>query len=213
MDTTEVLLLGTFVLALGGTLVAAQKRLDLYGVIFVTCISALGGGTARDILIGHYPLSWVQDIRYVIAVITAIFFALAFRRFLKRISNALFIVDSIGSAIFTISSVQHCLDLEVHPAIAVVLGMFSVTIGSVLRDVLCNDVPGILRRELNASAAIVGGVAYLGIHQVPWFGAMQVILPMILIVGLRIAARKYRLSLPIITEKPFKKARISFKKS
>lgn len=197
MNNQEIIsLTGTFVFGVSGTLAASQRKLDLFGVTFIAAVSALGGGTVRDMLIGNYPLSWVKDYRLLLLVMVAVAVTLVVKSHLFKIKKTIFIIDSIGIGLFTILGTQYCLDLQLHPFIAVVFGVLSVTIGGLLRDVLCNEIPMILREELNASAAAVGAILYVVFHSVGWSGWVPSLLAMGVIIAIRILSNIYKWTMP-----------------
>lgn len=154
-------LIGVFFFGISGTMVAARARLDLFGVAFVACVGALGGGTLRDLLIGHYPLRWVDDYRYIAAVLAGVMTALVFRDKLMAVKKLIFAADTLGIGFFMVSGIRLCLESGLSSPIALVFGMLSVIVGGLLRDVLCNEVPIIRRKELVATASFAGGIVYL----------------------------------------------------
>jgi uncharacterized membrane protein YeiH len=197
--STYIHLAGVFFFGISGTMIAARARLDLFGLTFVACVGALGGGTIRDLLIGHYPLSWVKDPRYILAVLVGVFTALLFRRKLAAIRNFIFVVDSLGIGFFTVSGVRISLDAGLHPGIALLFGVLSVVLGGLLRDVICNEVPVILKKELVATASFSGGALFLlldqlniplGISTVAGAGAVLLI---------RLLGQKYKWQLPVVS--------------
>ena len=198
-STTFIALTGTFVFAVSGTLAGAKRNLDLIGVCFIAFISALGGSTIRDMLIGNYPLSWVANSNYIVLVIAGVMCALLFKRRLIKIPKMIFIIDSIGIGIFTIYGVEHCLALHLSTLISVLFGVISVTAGSVIRDVLCNEIPVILQKDLNASAAIIGSSVYVLFLKTGCNGLFFLIIPIALIAILRLLFYKFKWSLPLIS--------------
>ncbi len=194
-----VTLAGTFSFGVSGTLAASQRRFDLFGIAAIACVSSLGGGTIRDILVGHYPLAWVEDSRLVIMVLLAVAFTLALRKHLQRVSKVLFILDTIGIGIFTIISINSCLTWHLTPGVSVLFGVMSTIAGGILRDVLCNEVPIIFRKEMSAIAAGTGGLVYVVLHQsknVSEFISMSISIALIIVI--RLASAKYKLALPSV---------------
>jgi uncharacterized membrane protein YeiH len=202
MNTEFIIgLVAVFVFGVSGTLAAAKRGMDFFGLSFLACISALGGGTVRDMLMGQYPLSWVADSRYIFTVLAAVIFTLLCKRWLIRITRVVFIADTIGIGIFTISSVQYCLGLHLKPEIAILFGVLSVFLGGMLRDVICNEIPIILRKELSASAAAAGGAVYIIFQKIGLVSLPFILIPMVIIIALRLVSHKYNWSLPTITIK------------
>lgn len=197
--STLIHLVGVFFFGISGTMIGARSRLDLFGVTFVACVGALGGGTVRDLLIGHYPLAWVNDPRYIIAVLAGVAVALLFRHRLAAIRNLIFVTDSLGIGFFTVSGIRLCLDNGFNPFLALIFGILSVIIGGLLRDVICNEVPIILRKELVATAALTGGALFLLLEYI------HVPLPVSTLVGIssvlliRVLGVKYKWQLPVVS--------------
>lgn len=197
MSNQEIIsLTGTFVFGVSGTLAASQRKLDLFGITFIAAVSALGGGTVRDMLIGHYPLSWVQDYRLLMLVMVAVIITLIVKSHLFKIRKTIFVIDSIGIGLFTILGTEYCLDLQLHPFISIIFGVLSVTLGGLMRDVLCNEIPMILREELNASAAAVGAILYIVFHVSGWTGWIPSLLAMGVIIAIRILSNVYKWTMP-----------------
>ncbi len=193
MNNQEIIsIVGTFVFGVSGTMVASQRKLDVFGITFVAAVSALGGGTVRDILIGHYPLSWVRDHRLIVAVIVGVVCALLISRHLHKIKKTIFIIDSIGIGMFTVLGTQYCLDLGLSYFISIIFGVLSVILGGMLRDVICNEIPMILREEWNATVAAIGAILYIGMISLGLEGWTPTIIAMAVITVLRILSKKVK---------------------
>ena len=198
MSNQEIIsLTGTFVFGVSGTLVASKRKLDLFGVAFVAAVSSLGGGTVRDILIGHYPLSWVQDYRLIVAVILAVICTLLVYRHLQKISKTIFVIDSIGIGLFTILGTQYCIDLGLSTFISLVFGVLSVILGGLMRDVLCNEIPMILREEYNASVAAIGAAVYVLFYHLHFTGWLPTLICITLIAAMRILSKRVKIDLSV----------------
>jgi uncharacterized membrane protein YeiH len=148
--------------AMTAALAAGKRSMDWAGVCMLGCITALGGGTIRDVLLGHYPLVWVQYPSYLVLAAAAAFVTILVARLVHRLNTAFLVLDAIGVVVFTMLGCDVARQIE--PAlplmIVVVAGMISGCAGGVLRDILCNDVPLLFRSELYASVAIVTGLFY-----------------------------------------------------
>ncbi|MCL4160017.1 UNVERIFIED_CONTAM: hypothetical protein GTU68_017773, partial [Idotea baltica] len=151
-------LLGTIAFAISGTLTAVHKKFDPFGVFIVAFVTAVGGGTLRDVLIGRTPVGWMQDLNYVYAIIAATLFAIIIRKKINYLSTSLFLFDTIGLGIFTIIGTEIGVQQNLHPIISVSLGVMSATFGGVIRDILCNEIPVIFHKEIYASACILGAI-------------------------------------------------------
>lgn len=153
--------IGTFVFAISGALAAMNKRLDPFGIFIIAFVTALGGGTLRDVLIGHTPVGWMENLDYVYIVIVGTLFAIFFRRKIDYLRKSLFLFDTIGLGVFTIIGIEKGIATDLHPIISVAIGTMSASFGGVIRDILCNEIPVIFRKEVYATACIVGGVFIL----------------------------------------------------
>lgn len=166
MPHSEALLLplsiiGLIAASMTAALAAGRRSMDWMGVVLLGSITALGGGSTRDILLGNYPLSWVKE-PYLLAVTSAAALAtIAIAGSIHRFRNLFFVLDAIGLVVFTIQGCDIALKGKQHLAVVIVAGMVSGCVGGVLRDVLCNDVPLLFRAELYASVAIATGLVYV----------------------------------------------------
>ena len=154
-------ILGTFAFAISGALVASKKNFDLFGVIIIAFVTAVGGGMLRDLLINAHPVNWIGDLNYVWTILIAVLCTFLFKSKIEPLSKTLFLFDTIGIGVFTLLGVQKGLSYELHPFIALIMGMISAVFGGVIRDVLTNRVPLIFKQEIYASACLAGGIVYL----------------------------------------------------
>jgi len=150
-------LIGTFAFAISGFLTAFNKRLDLFGILIIAFVTALGGGTLRDVLIGRTPVGWMLDLNYVYVVLGGVLFAILFRKKLNYLRTSLFLFDTIGLAVFTILGIEIGIKTNLHPIISIALGTMSASFGGVIRDILCNEIPVIFKKEIYATVCIAGG--------------------------------------------------------
>ncbi|MBA9079403.1 MULTISPECIES: trimeric intracellular cation channel family protein [Rufibacter] len=157
---------GTFVFAISGTLTAADKKLDPFGASVIAFVTALGGGTLRDLLLNLQPI-WMQEERFLVTVFVSVLVTLVFRRDIGRFRRTMFLFDTVGIALFTVLGMEKALRLGVPPLIALVMGVVSAVFGGVVRDILCNEIPLIFRREIYATACLAGGVTYLLMRLAP----------------------------------------------
>jgi uncharacterized membrane protein YeiH len=162
MDWVYVLnLAGVFVFAISGCITAIDNEFDVVGAIIIGFITALGGGTLRDILIGETPVGWMQDTISLWVILAALISAYLFKNAISKLRKGMFIFDTIGLGLFTILGVQKTLELGLSPVIALIMGVVSAVFGGVIRDVLSNVVPLIFRSEIYASACVVGALVFL----------------------------------------------------
>ncbi len=192
--------IGTFVFAISGALTAAKQRFDLMGVSIIAFVTALGGGTVRDVLLGIEPVGWMVNIEYLLIISAGVLITFFFHEKLEYVRKTLFLFDAMGLGVFAISGLETSLALDIHPVYAVLLGMISGTMGGVIRDILCNVTPLIFRREIYASAGIIGASSYYllktfaGLHPSATF-----LISVALVISFRIAAVRFKLGLPRIS--------------
>jgi uncharacterized membrane protein YeiH len=153
-------ILGTIAFTISGVSAAMQKRLDIFGILVTAFITALGGGTLRDLLIGDLPVAWIRDIRYPFIISATTIVAILFNRFLQNLQNTLLLCDALGLGLFTVVGLQKGLAFGLHPGICIALGTITGCFGGVIRDVILRNIPLIFQKEIYATACIVGGCAY-----------------------------------------------------
>ena len=189
-------ILGTVAFAISGALVAIDKKFDPFGVLIIAFVTAIGGGTLRDVLIGRNPVAWMQDLNYVYTILGSTFFAILIRKKISYLSKSLFLFDTIGLGIFTIIGTEIGLQQNLHPLISIALGTITATFGGVIRDTLCNEIPVIFRKEIYASACIVGATTFLILHKFNLETNINYIITTCIIILIRLIAVKLKLSLP-----------------
>lgn len=205
MDILYVLdILGTFAFAISGALVASNKKFDLFGVIIIAFATAVGGGMIRDILIDAHPINWIGELNYIWTILIAVLFTYLFKSKIAPLSKTMFLFDTIGISVFTLLGIQKGLNYDLHPFIAVVMGMVSAVMGGVIRDILTNQIPLIFRKEIYASACLLGGVVFLICNYFELSEFVRIIATMSSIIIVRLVAVKYRLELPKIKDDLFK---------
>lgn len=146
--------------AMTAALAAGRRKMDWFGVCLLACVTALGGGTARDILLGHYPLYWVHNPYVLLLVCGAALLTIATARVVDKLRWPFLLLDALGLVVFTIVGCNVAIEMGQHPLIIIVAGMVTGIVGGILRDVLCNDVPLVFSSELYATVSIVTGVLY-----------------------------------------------------
>jgi uncharacterized membrane protein YeiH len=187
-------LFGTASFAVSASLLARQKKLDLFGAIIISIITAVGGGTLRDILLQHYPVFWIHDITYLSVIIAASVLTQLLHSFVARFGKLLLVFDAIGLGVFTLIGLRVALGLGVHPLITIIMGTVSAVFGGLVRDVVCNELPLILHRELYATLSLAGGVLFFGLRALGTpFHAASVIAVLTIIIA-RLLAIRYNLS-------------------
>jgi len=189
-------LLGTFFFAISGALAIRDHHNDLFGAGFTGFVTAIGGGTLRDIMLGSYPLVWIGDVYFLYAVIAGVIIAYFFFEYLIQIRRTFLLFDTVGLSLFTIIGVEKALSLGVSPEIAAIMGMFTAVMGGVIRDLLTNETPVIFRKEIYATACLAGASLYLTLHYFDVERNTNVIISSVFIFIIRLLTIKYKLSLP-----------------
>ncbi len=198
-------IIGTFAFAISGALVASKKEFDLFGVLIIAFATAVGGGMLRDVLINAHPINWIGDLNYIWTILAAVVFTFLFKSKIAPLSKTMFLFDTIGIGVFTLLGVQKGLAYNLHPFIAVVMGMVSSVMGGVTRDVLTNEVPLIFKKEIYASACLAGGGVYLLTNYLQFTESLQFILTVATVISIRLFAVKFHLQLPKIKDDIFGK--------
>lgn len=193
-------MLGVLVFTLSGALAASDKAQhhDVFSVFITGFITAIGGGTLRDVILGAYPVVWIKDIHYLYVIFLGVCLMFLLRRWLLALSRTLRLFDTVGTAIYVILGVQKCLSLDVNPLAAVILGMMSGIFGGVIRDTLLNEIPAIFRKELYATPCMAGAALYLLLRYFEVPENMNFLLSIAFIAVFRILAFRFHWSLPVL---------------
>ena len=190
--------IGTIAFAMSGALTAINKKLDPFGVFIIAFVTAVGGGTLRDVMIGRTPVSWMLDIRYVYLIIFGFALAIVFRKKLDRLRKSLFLFDTIGLGVFTLIGLEKGIIFGLNPAICIALGTMTACFGGVIRDILCNEIPVIFRREIYATICIFGGIVFFALKQIEMNEDVLYILTSSVMISVRLLAVKYKWYLPAL---------------
>ncbi|WP_375237894.1 trimeric intracellular cation channel family protein [Aurantibacter sp.] len=188
--------LGTVSFAISGVLIAMNKRMDVFGVLIIAFVTAIGGGTLRDVLIGETPVNWMQDMTYGYVILASTFLTILFKSKIDYLRTSLFLFDTIGIGLYTIVGVEKGISVGLHPIICVALGTISACFGGVIRDILCNEIPVIFRKEVYATACILGGISYFLLKLLPLENNLIFIIAGLVVILVRIIAVKFKISLP-----------------
>jgi uncharacterized membrane protein YeiH len=190
-------LFGVAFFAISGALSATEKsNIDWFGVTFIGFITALGGGSLRDVLLGSYPIVWIKDVNFVYAILIGIVLARIFYKPLLRLRKTFFLFDTLGIALFTVVGTSKAISLGVGNINAATMGMFTAVFGGVLRDILTNEIPIIFRKEIYATACFVGALTYVGLHHLGIDAGLNLAISGGLIVLIRLLAVKFNWHLP-----------------
>ncbi|MBD0778949.1 trimeric intracellular cation channel family protein [Maribacter sp. ANRC-HE7] len=191
-------ILGAAAFAISGVLVAMEKKLDLFGVLIIAFVTATGGGTLRDVLIGNKPVFWMLNPIYLFTILGAVILAILFVNQLKFLRKTLFLFDTIGIGLFTMVGIEKGLEAELAPPICIILGTITASFGGVIRDILCNEIPVIFQKEIYATACILGGVSYFLLAMTPIDSAYSYIVAIMIVIVFRLLAVKFHIALPNI---------------
>jgi uncharacterized membrane protein YeiH len=201
LPPSDIVLYGLSLVALAAqamtaALAAGRRSMDWVGVCLLGCISALGGGTIRDVLLGHYPLLWVQSPSLLALTAGAAFATILIARVVHRLSLGFLVLDAIGLVVFTIAGCDVAWQMNMSLPIVIVSGMITGCAGGVLRDILCNDVPLLFRSELYASVSVVTGVFYATAFGLKLNAELWTSLTFVLGLSFRLLAIRYKWEMP-----------------
>jgi len=191
-------ILGTIAFAISGVLVAMNKKMDLFGILIIAFVTAVGGGTLRDILIGQTPVGWMKDMTFTYVILGSAVFAVIVRNKINYLRTSLFLFDTIGIGLYTVVGVEKGLSADLHPIICIALGTISACFGGVIRDILCNEIPVIFRKEIYATACILGGLSYFLIRKLPIESDFVFMISGAIVILVRLLAVKFKIALPNI---------------
>ncbi|PPL01976.1 trimeric intracellular cation channel family protein [Parapedobacter indicus] len=190
-------LLGTMVFAISGAMAAQRHNIDIFGAAFTGFVTAIGGGSLRDIFLNLRPV-WVDDGNYLLAILAGVLIAIFFNKILGRLARTLSLFDALGIGFFTVVGVQKSLAFDSSGIAAVVLGLFSAVMGGVTRDTLLNDTPLIFRKEIYATACLSGAVLFVLLSRTGVDYNLNAFISAAVVSIVRIVAVKYKLTLPIV---------------
>jgi len=188
-------LLGTFVFAISGVLTAIDKKFDVVGSIIIGIVTAVGGGTLRDILIGETPVGWMKDHNYLYVILIAVIVSYTYKKYIIKLRKGMFFFDTLGIGLFTILGLQKTLGVGLSIPIALMMGVVTASFGGVIRDVLTNVIPLIFRREIYATACLIGGIVFISLEQITQYEFFNMLISMLTVMIIRYAAVKKNWSL------------------
>jgi uncharacterized membrane protein YeiH len=194
-------IIGTMAFAMSGALTAMNKKLDPFGVFIIAFVTAVGGGTLRDVMIGRTPVGWMQDLTYVYVIILGFILTIVFRKRLDKLRVSLALFDTIGLGVFTLIGIQKGIDYHLHPTICIALGTMTACFGGVIRDILCTEIPVIFRREIYATICILGGIVFFILRRMNLENDVLYLVTSLVIIGVRVLAVKYKWHLSPIEHK------------
>ncbi|WBB70268.1 trimeric intracellular cation channel family protein [Micromonospora sp. WMMD812] len=206
MTTSTALLIadlvGVAVFAASGASAAVAKRLDLFGVVFVGFVAALGGGIFRDLVINEVPPLAFADWRYATAAAVTAAAVFWLHPQLARLRTTVLVLDAAGLGLFTVTGTLKALDARVPAVGACVIGMLTAIGGGLGRDLLTGEIPVVLRREIYAVAALAGSIVVAVLHGLGYVGPVPLVTAAVLIFGLRLVALRRRWAAPVAPMRP-----------
>ena len=196
MDVLLVIeVIGTIAFAISGIRLAAAKEFDWFGAYTIGLVTAIGGGTLRDVLL-DVPVFWMQTPLYLLVTGLALALVIIFRKALVKVNRTLFIFDAIGLALFVVIGIQKTIDVGLPMWVAIAMGTITGSFGGVIRDILINIEPLFFSKDIYATACLAGGVAFWIIMECGGSDTLQQIMCAVVVIGLRICALKYNWALP-----------------
>ena len=197
-------LIGTAAFAISGVLAALQKRLDLFGILIIAFVTAVGGGTLRDLLLG-VEIVWMKDLNYLYIILASSVFTLFFFERVDKNPKLLAMFDSIGMGVFTVVGLEKGLSYGYAPVICIALGTMTASFGGVIRDILTNKIPIIFQKEIYATACIVGGIVYFVLLHFKVFSGQIQLVTATSVTLVRLLSLRYDWELPNVYKKGKKK--------
>ena len=199
MESIHILeIVGTSAFSIAGAFAAMTKKLDVFGIFIMAFVTALGGGTLRDVLIGEVPVRWLLDFNAGLIVLASTVAAILFRNIIKNYHNILLLFDSIGVGFFTVVGIRTGIALDFHPVTCIALGTITACFGGVIRDIALSNIPLIFEKEIYALACVVGGLAFYGLFYLGFPKISTDIVCLVSIVAIRLLAVRYDWRLPTI---------------
>lgn len=190
---------GIFVFALTGAFKARTFKMDIFGGSVLAFVTAYGGGTIRDLLIGIRPVNWINDNIALLLVFAGTVFTFLLKQNVNRFKRTIFYTDAVGIGLFTAAGIEVSIQHGLNEVYALIMGVISATFGGLIADILCNAVPNLLKRgELYATACAIGGIIYLLLKQIPLENNTNLFICVLVVVGIRIYSKRKRLTLPEI---------------
>lgn len=188
-------LIGTVVFAITGALAAKEHKMDVFGMFILAFVTGVGGGTLRDMMIGSTPVFWMKNPFYILMIVLGVILPIVFKKMSEWKKSILFF-DAIGLGVFTVIGVEKGIDFGLHPVIAVALGAVTGCFGGLIRDILRNQIPAVLHKEIYATASLTGGIMFFVLNYLGFHSDLVAVLTAFIVFIIRVLALKYRWELP-----------------
>jgi possible membrane protein len=188
-------LIGTVVFAITGALAAREHKMDVFGMFILAFVTGVGGGTLRDMMIGSTPVFWMKNPFYILMIVLGVVLPIVFKKMSEWKKSILFF-DAIGLGVFTVIGVEKGIDFGLHPVIAVALGAVTGCFGGLIRDILRNQIPAVLHKEIYATASLTGGIMFFVLNYLGFHNDLVAVLTAFIVFIIRVLALKYRWELP-----------------
>lgn len=190
-------IIGVVAFSISGVLTSMRKQMDAFGIIIVAFVTAIGGGTLRDVLLDE-PVIWLTNLTYTYTIIVTVILAIIFQNKLAYLRKSLFLFDTIGLGLYTVVGIEKALAADIPWIICIAFGTMSACFGGVIRDILSNEVPVVFREEIYATACIAGGIVYFLLSQFHISINIIFIISLSVVILIRILAVTYKISLPSV---------------
>lgn len=192
---------GIIAFAASGTMAAMRKDLDIFGLIVIALVTSVGGGTIRDMLIGHFPVRWIMDSSIILLIISVAMITVVFRSRIVHLDKTLTFFDSLGLGFFALRGIQEGIAVQLNTPSCIILGTITACFGGVIRDILLNEIPALFRTgQLYATVCILGGILFFVLQKMQLSAGLIDVITILFIFGIRTLAIKKNISLPKINK-------------
>ncbi|MCL5103616.1 MAG: trimeric intracellular cation channel family protein [Armatimonadetes bacterium] len=193
-------ILGIAVFAITGALAAGRKKMDAFGIVVVAIVTAVGGGTIRDLLLGIHPVLWIANPMYLTVATSAALATFMLVRFVRPPHRTLLVLDALGLATFTVIGCQKAMAAHVPHMVVVIMGVITGVAGGIIRDLLCHEIPLVLRREVYATASLLGSVVFVTLRYFHSQPTIAMVTAAVVTLVVRLFAIYWQISLPVFPD-------------